>query len=156
MSVVSVHVAILKVLSTYPDGLAAPAALNADLAVLSGSVDWTSRMRSYAARMPGLDIFTQGLVVRDGRGWQITAAGRAVLDELEGRYPANAQLAERERDHQPAAGSTPLEPDQHQLELAAVTQPRPQLTVIQGGRVQLRKDLAAGKGSLPKGAALRP
>lgn len=154
MLVVSVHVAILKVLSTYPDGLAAPVSLNADLAVLSGSVDWTSRMRSYAARMPDLDIFTQKLVVRDGRGWQITAAGRAVLNQLEGRYQPDVELPGSERDHVAHAEVECFEATQKQLELAAP--PRPQLTVIQGGRVNPRKDVAGGKGSLAKGAALRP
>ncbi|MCG6205579.1 hypothetical protein LPW26_13090 [Rhodopseudomonas sp. HC1] len=156
MLVVSVHVAILKVLSTYPDGVASPVALNADLAVLSGSVDWTSRMRSYAARMPGLDIFTQKLVVRDRRGWQITETGRAVLDRLECRYHADPASHESEPDHESYAMAEPVEPSRNQLDPAAAVQPRPQLTVIQGGRIKLRKDLATGKGSLPKGAALRP
>ena len=89
----SVHVAILKVLSSYPDGLAAPAALNADLAILSGSQDWTLRMRKLAARLPGLDIFSQKLVVRGAYGWQLTAAGRAILDLLEDRRDSGSAVA---------------------------------------------------------------
>jgi hypothetical protein len=38
---------------------------------------------SLAARVPGLDIFGQGLIVRDSSGWQITPEGRAFLDWLE-------------------------------------------------------------------------
>ena len=155
MAIVSVHMAILKVLATYPDGLAAPVALNADLAVLSGSADWTSRMRSYAARMPGLDIFTQKLVVRDSRGGQITAAGRAVIDHLEGRHPENSAPRVGEQNRLPSVEAEPLDPIQ-QLDAVAGVQPRPQLTVIQGGRNKARKDLAAGKSSITKGAALRP
>jgi len=30
-----------------------------------------------AARAPGLDIFGQGLILRDSSGWQITPEGRA-------------------------------------------------------------------------------
>ncbi|MFC0241762.1 hypothetical protein [Rhodopseudomonas telluris] len=146
--------AILKVLSTYPDGLAAPAALNADLAVLSGSEDWTSRMRSYAAREPALDIFTQGLVVRDRRGWQITAAGRAMIDRLEGRHPADTEP--------PRAPEKFARPDESDscgamgLPLDAVTaaQPRPQLMLIQGGKMRPR--VATASGAAVKGAVSRP
>lgn len=149
----SVHVAILKVLSTYPGGLAAPAALNADLALLSGSEDWTSRMRSYAAREPALDIFTQRLVVRDERGWQITAAGRAMIERLEGRHPADPEPPRVSEDSSDAAGIDPCIASGPSADPVTSVQPRPQLMLIQGGKRRLR--VAAATGSPVKGAASR-
>jgi hypothetical protein len=72
---VSLQMAIMKVLSGHPDGYATLADLNADLAVLYAVADWTSRMRRLALRKPDLDIFSQGIVVRDENGWKITAEG---------------------------------------------------------------------------------
>ena len=92
----SLQIAILKVLVSHPEGRATIAALNADLSILntSGS-DWTDRLRRLAARAPGLDIFSQRLVLRDSSGWQITPEGRAFLDWLErGAASANVPLAE--------------------------------------------------------------
>jgi hypothetical protein len=75
---------IVKVLSSYPDGRATLAALNADLKILAGSGrDWTARMKRLAARAPDLDIFSQALVVRDAQGWQLTAVGFEFLDRIE-------------------------------------------------------------------------
>ena len=81
---VSLQVAILKVLVSHAEGRATIAALNSDLCILntSGS-DWTDRLRRLAARAPGLDIFGQGLILRDSLGWQITPEGRVFLDWLE-------------------------------------------------------------------------
>jgi hypothetical protein len=36
-------------------------------------------MRRLAARAPALDIFGQGLVLRDHHGWQLTSAGSELL-----------------------------------------------------------------------------
>ncbi|MDB5503462.1 MAG: hypothetical protein JWR89_3364, partial [Tardiphaga sp.] len=72
---VSLQVAIMKVLSGHPNRCAALADLNADLAVLNAVPDWTSRMRRLALRRPDLDIFSQGMVVRDSDGRTLTAAG---------------------------------------------------------------------------------
>jgi hypothetical protein len=81
---VSLQVAILKVLSSYPSGRAGVAALSADLAILNSSgKDWTERMKRLAARAPELDIFSQRLVLRDAVGWQLTDAGRRLLSALE-------------------------------------------------------------------------
>jgi hypothetical protein len=75
---------IVKVLSSYPDGRATLAALNADLRILAGSGrDWTARMKRLAARAPDLDIFGQALVVRDAQGWQLTSVGFEVLHRIE-------------------------------------------------------------------------
>lgn len=150
----SVHVAILKVLSSYPDGVAGPAALNADLAILSGSQDWTLRMRKLAARLPHIDIFSQKLVLRDSRGWQLTAAGRAVLDLLEGR---------RDVDRCDIAAAAPAEPDQagHDANQPApipdaISQPKPQLTLIHGGRTRSHDDRMSSGNIAVKGAVSRP
>ena len=88
----SLQIAILKVLVSHPEGRATIAALKSDLSFLntSGS-DWTDRLRRLAARAPGLDIFSQKLVLRDSSGWQITPEGRAFLDRLE-RDDASASV----------------------------------------------------------------
>ena len=88
----SLQIAILKVLVSHPEGRATIAALNSDLSILntSGS-DWTDRLKRLAARAPGLDIFSQRLVLRDSSGWQITPEGKAFLDWLE-RGAASAHV----------------------------------------------------------------
>jgi hypothetical protein len=56
------------------------------------------RTKRLAARVPDLDIFSQGLVERISGGWQITAKGRAVLEFMEARpaapKPIQAPLVE--------------------------------------------------------------
>ena len=92
----SLQIAILKVLVSHPEGRATIAALNSDLSILntSGS-DWTDRLKRLAARARDLDIFGQGLILRDSSGWQITPEGRAFLDWLEsGTTSANVPVAE--------------------------------------------------------------
>ena len=91
----SLQIAILKVLVSHPEGRASIAALNSDLGILntSGS-DWTARLKRLAARAPDLDIFGQGLILRDSSGWQITPEGRAFLDALEsGAASAHVPMA---------------------------------------------------------------
>jgi hypothetical protein len=74
----------LKVLASYPDGKATLAAMKADLAILAGAGPaWSERLKRLAARMPDLDIFSQGLVLRDDAGWQLTSAGRELLRSTE-------------------------------------------------------------------------
>jgi hypothetical protein len=100
---VSLQIAILKVLVSHPEGRATIAALNSDLCILntSGS-DWSDRLRRLAARAPGLDIFSQRLVLRDSSGWQITPEGRAFLDRLEmGDASASVPVAEPLPPQQP-------------------------------------------------------
>lgn len=80
----SLQVAILKVLASYPGGRATISALKADLAVLAGvGSDWNARLKRLAARVPDLDIFSQGLVLRTAVGWEITAAGLDALRIME-------------------------------------------------------------------------
>ena len=92
----SLQIAILKVLVSHPEGRATIASLNSDLCILNTSgPDWTDRLKRLAARAPDLDIFGQGLILRDSSGWQITPEGRAFLDWLEsGAASANVPVAE--------------------------------------------------------------
>lgn len=96
----SLQMAILKVLISYPHGRATVAEMKSDLALLGTcGQDWSNRMRRLSALVPGLDIFGQAYVVRDDEGWQITPEGRKFLHLLEaGEMPsiggAPALLAE--------------------------------------------------------------
>jgi hypothetical protein len=77
---VSFQITVLKVLAGHPDGRLSLDDLKRAVAILiSSGSDWTDRTKRLAARAPGLDIFSQGFVLRDGAGWQITDAGRAFL-----------------------------------------------------------------------------
>lgn len=86
---VSLQVAILKVLASYPDGSATVTAMNADLAILAGAGSaWTNRLKRLAAATPDLDIFGQGLVIRDAHGWHLTPSGRERLRVMEMPTPS--------------------------------------------------------------------
>ncbi|MBR0994578.1 hypothetical protein JQ580_28080 [Bradyrhizobium japonicum] len=100
------QVTALKILVSYPDGFAVMEDLKHDMAILATSGrEWADRTKRLAARVPDLDIFSQGLVERISGGWQITTKGRAVLEFMEARPAA------------PAPVQTPL------LEAAAVIAP---------------------------------
>ena len=75
----SFQVTVLKVLAGHPQGRLSVDELKRAVAILicSGS-EWTDRTKRMLARAPGLDIFSQSLVVRDAQGWQITEAGRSI------------------------------------------------------------------------------
>jgi len=81
------------VLAGHPQGRLSVDELKRAVAILicSGS-EWTDRTKRMLARAPGLDIFSQSLVVRDAQGWQITEAGRALLSTIE--KPVTAPPAE--------------------------------------------------------------
>jgi hypothetical protein len=81
---VSIQVAILKVLASHGNGRATLASLKRDIVILSASgPDWDARIKRLARRVPAIDIFGAGYVLRDDEGWQITSAGRAFLAALE-------------------------------------------------------------------------
>jgi hypothetical protein len=66
----SFQITVLKVLAGSPGGCLPLADLRRDVAILiSSGRDWTDRTKRIAARAPGLDIFSQALVVRDAAGW---------------------------------------------------------------------------------------
>jgi hypothetical protein len=48
----------------------------------SGS-EWGARIKRLAARVPSIDIFGNGHVLRDDEGWEITGEGRDFLAMLE-------------------------------------------------------------------------
>ncbi|MGY0574726.1 hypothetical protein ACTGJ9_029720 [Bradyrhizobium sp. RDM12] len=80
------QVTVLKILVSYPDGFAVMADLKRDMAILATSgPDWAERTKRLAARVPGLDIFSDGLVERQNGGWRITVKGRAMLESMEAR-----------------------------------------------------------------------
>jgi hypothetical protein len=88
---VNFQVTVLKVLVSYPDGFATLADVKRDVAILATSGwDWSERTTRLAARLPGLEIFSQGLIERLDGGWRITEAGRSALDLME-RKPATPE-----------------------------------------------------------------
>ena len=88
----SFQVTILKVLAGQPEGCLSLADLRNNVAILiSSGPDWTDRTKRMAARTPGLDIFSQGMVLRSPAGWRITDAGRAFLAECEVPISSDAQ-----------------------------------------------------------------
>ncbi|MCK1351387.1 hypothetical protein IVB56_09740 [Bradyrhizobium sp. CW7] len=87
------QVTVLKILVSYPDGFAAMDDLKRDMAILATSGrDWADRTKRLAARMPDLDIFSQGLIARESGGWKITVKGRSVLEIMEARPVADRAI----------------------------------------------------------------
>ncbi|WP_312016077.1 aminoacyl-tRNA deacylase [Bradyrhizobium sp. JYMT SZCCT0428] len=99
----SIQVAILKVLASHGSGRATLASLRRDVVILSASgPDWDARIKRLARRVPAIDIFGAGYVLRDDEGWQITQAGRDFLKALEAVSQDN-QPAETDLPASPAA-----------------------------------------------------
>lgn len=121
---VNFQVTVLKVLVSYPDGFAAMADLKRDMAILATSGrDWAERTKRLAARVPDLDIFSQGLIERLNGGWRITDKGRAVLEIMEAR-PAPAQQATELPDVRAVAEPTPATTLSPMLSIAPVRRMR--------------------------------
>ncbi|KQT10559.1 MAG: hypothetical protein ACOY3N_11165 [Bradyrhizobium sp.] len=104
------QVTVLKILVAYPDGFAVIADLKRDMAILATSGrDWADRTRRLAARVPGLDIWSQGLVERISGGWRLTSKGREVLEFMEARpSPETIQVAAANETTLPVAEQTPV------------------------------------------------
>ncbi|UPK31463.1 hypothetical protein [Bradyrhizobium sp. 195] len=103
------QVTVLKVLVSYPDGFAVMDDLKRDMALLATSGrDWADRTRRLAARVPGLDIFSQGLVVRESGGWKITDEGRALLEFMEARGAAGQSFEATPAEPSPDAAMPSL------------------------------------------------
>ena len=104
---VSFQITVLKVLAGHPGGRASLADVRRSVAILiSSGKDWTDRTKRLAARAPGLDIFSQLLVLRDDQGWLITDAGRALLTSIEYPVPVRG-------DNEPppeAVATAPIQP----------------------------------------------
>ncbi|MBI5320810.1 aminoacyl-tRNA deacylase [Bradyrhizobium sp.] len=80
----SIQIAILKILASHGSGRATLSSLNRDIAILTSSGgEWNARIRRLAARVPAIDIFGDGYVMRGDEGWEITAGGRDFLAMLE-------------------------------------------------------------------------
>jgi hypothetical protein len=108
---VSFQVTILKVLAGQPEGYLSLAELRNNVAILiSSGPDWTDRTKHIASQTPGLDIFSQGMVLRSSGGWRITDAGRAFLAECELPISSNSQERAREvvETKAPAATLAPV------------------------------------------------
>nr|WP_249159812.1 hypothetical protein [Bradyrhizobium tropiciagri] len=83
--------------------------LKRDMAILATSGrDWTERTKRLGARVPELDIFSQGLVERLNGGWRITEKGRSLLELMEAR-PAET-MAESAAPAVEPPGSSPAAP----------------------------------------------
>ena len=81
------QVTVLKILVSYPEGFAVMDDIKRDMAILATSGrEWSDRTKRLAARVPELDIFSQGLVDRESGGWKITEKGRTLLDFMEGAH----------------------------------------------------------------------
>jgi hypothetical protein len=71
-------------LASHVCGCATLSSLNRDIAILTASGnEWKARIRRLAARVPDIDLFGNGYVLRGEQGWEITAAGRDFLAMLE-------------------------------------------------------------------------
>jgi hypothetical protein len=95
--VLSIQVAILKVLASHGNGRATLASLKRDIAILTASgPDWSARLKRLAGRVQSIDILGCGYVLRDDEGWQITTEGREFLRTLEAvtqdNVPIEAEL----------------------------------------------------------------
>ena len=104
----SIQVAILKVLASHGNGQATLASLKRDIVILSASgPDWDARIKRLARRVPAIDIFSAGYVLRDDEGWQITSAGRDFLAALEAvsqdNLPAEVELPPRQEQRREGA-----------------------------------------------------
>jgi hypothetical protein len=109
---VSIQVAILKVLSSHGSGGAPLASLSRDIAILTASgAEWSTRIRRLAARVPVIDIFGQGYVVRTDDGWEITPTGRDFLAMLEAVTQDNLP----EPDEAPVASTESAAPERASL-----------------------------------------
>ena len=97
------QVTILRVLASYPNGIVTFDSLKRDLEFLASSGrDWSDRTRRLAAHLPGLSIFSMGLVERHPHGWQLTNKGQSVLQFME-EWDASPQ---RERSPRLRAAGT--------------------------------------------------
>lgn len=105
------QVTVLKILVSYPEGFAVMEDLKRDMAILATSGrDWADRTRRLAARVPDLDIWSQGLVERISGGWQITSKGRTVLELMEARPAANEPIQAPSVEQTIVSSPTPLPP----------------------------------------------
>jgi hypothetical protein len=147
VAVVNFQVSILKVLASYPVGMASLTQLKRDLGILvtSGS-DWARWTSTIAAHCGELDIFGSGLVERYTFGWRLTRKGLDALEAMENqaRLGAGANQLPRENAADPsvtkaavvefAVGGTARGSESSFQAGPNAVERRLQLRVIQGGR----------------------
>ncbi|MET4278812.1 MULTISPECIES: hypothetical protein [unclassified Bradyrhizobium] len=134
--VVNFQVAVLKVLASYPNRLAALPDMKRDLAFLatSGS-DWARYSRRLGAAFPSLDIFSAGFVQRYSFGWRLTAKGAIALEMMEEGVRSPILSPAVAHDHVALAQPAEIGSSEEQAQAAASSKDRRQLfTVIDGGR----------------------
>nr|WP_249805775.1 hypothetical protein [Bradyrhizobium sp. 76] len=131
----------MKVLASYPNGLATLTDIKRDLAFLATSgADWASYSKRLGSALPSLDIFSLGFVQRYSFGWRLTTKGAAALELMEQKVRNPVANVEAE-----AATSDPLrekctppvgsaeKPDQPS---SSPVDRRALFTIIDGGRSQ--------------------
>jgi hypothetical protein len=108
--IVSFQITVLKVLAGHPEGRACVTDLTRNVSILmSCGPEWTDRTKRLAARVPQLDIFGSGYVLRDDSGWRITDIGRQFLESLEAPAPvAHHDAQQREADYAKAPATPAL------------------------------------------------
>jgi hypothetical protein len=133
-------VSILRVLSSYPNGLAKRVDVKRDLAFLATSgVDWAKYSKRLGAPFLSLDVFSSGMVQIYSFGWRLTAKGAIALEmmveaarnlEISSEI-SRAPVAEALEVMQPSGAAPPMEA------VVPVIDPmnrRARFTVIDGGR----------------------
>ncbi|MCK1397095.1 hypothetical protein IVB45_09610 [Bradyrhizobium sp. 4] len=136
------QVSILKVLASYPNGLATLSDIKRDLALLATSgADWAEYSKRLGAAFPSLDIFSIGFVQRYSFGWRLTAKGATALEMMEESARAAAACIEPTQDAPaPAAvlvenGQSHVEPvDEKSASRTFPADRRALFTVVEGGR----------------------
>lgn len=104
VAVVNFQVSVLKVLASYPNGLATLSDIKRDLAFLATSgTDWAKYSKRLGAAFPSLDVFSLGFVQRYSFGWRLTAKGATALEMMEESARAAAAPIESTLDALPPA-----------------------------------------------------
>ncbi|UFW69176.1 hypothetical protein [Bradyrhizobium sp. WU425] len=135
------QVSILKLLASYPTGLATLTDIKRDLAFLATSgADWASYSKRLGATLPSLDVFSLGFVQRYSFGWRLTAKGAAALELMEQKVKtpvadieAEAATSETLLEKCPPPIGSAENPDQPS---SSPVDRRALFTVIDGGRSQ--------------------
>ncbi|MCK1303798.1 hypothetical protein IVB33_17235 [Bradyrhizobium sp. 24] len=136
------QVSILKVLASYPNGLASLSDIKRDLAFLatSGS-DWAKYSKRLGATFPSLDVFSLGFVQRYSFGWRLAAKGAIALEMMEESARATMAFIESTPDA-PALETVPVERCLSDVEPVGERTQQPTspadrralFTVVEGGR----------------------
>lgn len=131
------QVSILRVLASYPNGLAKLVDVKRDLAFLATcGADWAQYSRRLGAVFPSLDVFSSGMVQIYSFGWRLTAKGAIALEMMEettrncaaGKKASAPQFGEASTTETSSAAMATVVPS------IAGAERRARFTVIEGGR----------------------